>query len=96
MEDTWESNVSPLMMGVGMGDMRGLSELQPSCSRQDIIRDISHQNMPQHEPHPVDISQDMNSDMQDLDRDLGRELNHGIHNQQDVLHSNDYFSNHVS
>ncbi|KRT86661.1 hypothetical protein AMK59_2905 [Oryctes borbonicus] len=58
MDDTWESNVSPLMLGVGMGDLRGMRDMQASSSatssclggQQDIGRNSMghHSNMPQH------------------------------------------------
>lgn len=96
MEDTWESNVSPLMMGVGMGDLRGMGELQPSCSGQDMNRDMNHQNMPQHQPHPSDMSQDMTANMQDLDQDLGRDLNHDMHHHQGSMNHNEYYTNQAS
>lgn len=85
MEDTWESNVSPLMMGVGMNDMRGLGDIQPSCSGQDMPQDMNHQNMPQHHP---DINRD-------IDQDMGRELNHEIPHHQDSLGQGDYFNSQV-
>lgn len=91
MDDTWESNVSPLMMGVGMGDMRGMGDIQqPSCSGQDLSGDINHQHQDL-QAHPADISQDMSSDMQDLDRDLG----HNMHHHQTSLNHNYYNSQQV-
>lgn len=91
MEDTWESNVPPLMIGVGMNDIRGISELHPSCSEQDMTRDMNHQNMPQHQPHPADMSQDMNPNMQDL----GRDHSHDLHHHQGSLSQNSYYTNEV-
>lgn len=87
MEDTWDSNVSPIMLEVGMGELRGMSELQPSCSGQDIIRNINHQNIPQHQG---DLGRDMNPEMQDLDRDLERELTQNMQHNQEPLHHGYY------
>lgn len=66
MDDTWESSVSPLMLGVGMGDLRGIGDMQASSSstsscpgRQEIGRNSmahQHQNMPQ-QHHQQDLQQ---------------------------------------
>lgn len=96
MEDTWESS---MMLGVGMNDMRGMGELQPSCSGQTMPRDLNHQSMQHHQelpPNP-DVTQDMNTDIhQGLNQDLGRDLNQDLrHHHQDTINQNDYFSNQV-
>lgn len=67
-----------------MNDMRGLGDIQPSCSGQEMPQDVSHQNMPQHHP-------DINGD---IDQDIGRELNHEIRHHQNT--QGDYFSSQVS
>lgn len=40
MEDTWDSQ---MMMGVGMGDLRGMGSMQqqPSCSRHEMHQEMS-------------------------------------------------------
>lgn len=55
MDDSWESNVSHLMMGVGMSDSREIVSIQPSCSSQDMPQD-PHHHMQQQRP---DISRDL-------------------------------------
>lgn len=47
MEDSWESNVSHLMMGVGMSDSREIVSIRPSCSNQDMPQDLHHHGMQQ-------------------------------------------------
>lgn len=92
MEDGWESHVSPLMMGVGMGDMQGIAEMQPQG--QDIPGEL---NMPQHHhqelhhsaPHP-----DLNADMHP---DIEQDLRHEMRSHQDSMGTSgagDYFSHH--
>lgn len=56
MDDAWESNVSHLMMGVGMSDSREIVNIQPSCSSQDMPQDLHLQNIPQQR---VNISRDV-------------------------------------
>lgn len=90
MDDTWESNVSPLMMGVGMSDIRGMGDMQPSCSGQDMPQDINPQNITNHHQHSNDMNQDLSSDMQDLDQDLS----HNIHHHQPTLNHNNYYNSH--
>lgn len=101
MEDTW--GTSPMMMGVGIGDLR--VDMQPSCSaiQQDMGRDL---NMPHHHPtamqeqHPQNIQQELN--MQDLDQDLAqggpRNMGHHdmAHHHQDPMGHNDYYGNQAS
>lgn len=37
MDDAWDSQ---MMMGVGMGDLRGMQQQQPSCSRQELHQEM--------------------------------------------------------
>lgn len=103
MDDTWESNVSPLMMGVGIGDIRGMGDMQPSCSGQDMPQDINPQNMTNHHHQEIrqqnDISQDLNTDMQDLDQDLSHNIQQQQQQQQhphhqSTLNHNNYYTSH--
>lgn len=89
MEDGWESHVSPLMMGVGMGDMQGLGELQAAGHGQDMAS--ADLNMP---PQHHDLHAELNPDMhQDIERDLGR---HDMHHQDHNIGGHaDYFSHQV-
>ncbi|GJQ85183.1 hypothetical protein Trydic_g9121 [Trypoxylus dichotomus] len=93
MEDTWESNVSPLMLGVGMGDLRGMRDMQASSSStssclggQDIGRNSMghHPNMSQHHQdlqqqggNPGIAAHQQRQSLQDLEQDIGRELGGG-------------------
>ncbi|KAJ8953122.1 hypothetical protein NQ314_007397 [Rhamnusium bicolor] len=94
MEDGWESHVSPLMMGVGMGEMQSMGEMQ--AHEQDIPGEL---NMPQHRQnlasHP-----DLNPDIhQDIEQDLGRDLGHHdmrSHHQDNLVGSAvNYYSHQV-
>ncbi|KAK5642840.1 hypothetical protein RI129_009007 [Pyrocoelia pectoralis] len=91
MEDTWESS---MMLGVGINDMRGIGDIQPSCSGQTMARELNHQTMQHHQelqPNP-DVTQDMNSDIHQTinqQQDMGRDLNQDLHHH----HHNDYFTN---
>lgn len=59
MEDSWDSQ---MMMGVGMGDLRGMHQ-QPSCSRQDMqshqqemsLASPEQQDLHHHHPHHQDV-----------------------------------------
>lgn len=95
MEDGWETHVSPLMMGVGMGDMQGIAEMQPQG--QDIPGEL---NMPQHHqelsgaagPHTVQHP-DLNAD---IHQDIEQDLRHEMRSHQDSMGTTaEYFSHQV-
>lgn len=63
MEDGWESHVSPLMMGVGMGEMEGLGEMQAHHQEMSIHE---HQEMARTQHHPA-MGQEMQRDIERQD-----------------------------
>lgn len=98
MEDSWESHVSPLMMGVGMGEIQSMGEMQQH-NGQEI-------NLQQHTQHHQDLGQsshhlDMNHQgiHQDIEQDMGRELVHhdiGVHHGDPGLdEAQDYYAHQV-
>ncbi|XP_072394048.1 homeobox protein caupolican isoform X1 [Diabrotica undecimpunctata] len=85
MEDGWESHVSPLMMGVGMGEMQNMGEMQ--THGQDMSGDMSMQHHHEMSAH-TDISQDLH---QDLEQEIHHDLrNH--HGDSMAGSSGDYYS----
>lgn len=78
MEDSWDSQI---MMGVGMGDLRGMGQQQqqqqqPSCSRQEMHQEINIASPEQQELH---------------------HQHHQHHHHQDVMaQQGEYFGNQVS
>lgn len=53
MEDAWDSQ---MMMGVGMGDLRGMGSLQqPSCSRQEMHQEMSMASPEHQEMHHQEV-----------------------------------------
>ncbi|KAG5881262.1 hypothetical protein JTB14_004236 [Gonioctena quinquepunctata] len=67
MEDGWESHVSPLLMGVGMGEMQSMGEMQ--AHGQDISDEmnLSQQHHQEIAGHP------------DMGHDIEREMRHHHH-----------------
>ncbi|XP_044760214.1 homeobox protein araucan isoform X2 [Coccinella septempunctata] len=91
MEEGWESHVSPLMMGVGMGDMEGLGELAP-CGGGG--HEIAGEMIPQHHHGLRGPHGDINGEMHhDIDRGMGSDMAHGIreHLARGMNAPHDYF-----
>lgn len=62
MEESWESHVAPLMMGVGVGELQnssGPSQEMAHSMQQDMHQDL-HQDL--HRDMTHDMSQDMHND----------------------------------
>lgn len=97
MEDGWESHVSPLVMGVGMGDMQGMGEMQTACSGhgQEMPAEM---NMPHNHHQELASHPDLNPAIhQEIEQDLGREMGRNdMRSHQDGLGGHDdYFSHQV-
>lgn len=96
MEEGWESHVSPLMMGVGMGEMDVMGEM-PSCGggNLEIGADLMHQ---QH--HGMRSGHgDLNGEMHhDIARGMGSDMTQGIreHLVRGMNPQHDYFGQEVS
>ncbi|KAH0819963.1 hypothetical protein GEV33_002828 [Tenebrio molitor] len=70
MEDGWESHVSPLVMGVGMGDLQGMGEMQAPGQEMPVEMNMPHQHHQELASHP-----ELNPAIhQDIEQDLGREM----------------------
>ncbi|KAJ3660443.1 hypothetical protein Zmor_004892 [Zophobas morio] len=83
MEDAWESHVSPLVMGVGMGEMQAMGEMQQEM------------NM----PHQQDLAATQHPELihQEIEQDLGREMgrNDMRTHQEGLGGHEEYFSHQV-
>lgn len=82
MEDNWETHVSPLMMGVGMGEMQSMGEMQQPQHQQH-----HHQDMAQ-SSHHLDMSQGIH---QDIEQDL---VHHDLR-EHALDDAQDYYSHQV-
>lgn len=101
MDDNWETHVSPLMMGVGMGEMQSMGEMQQHNGQDISLQQQQqqhhyHQDMG-HSSHHLDLSQGIH---QDIEQDMGRELirhdMRGRHVDQGLDDTQDYYSHQVS
>ncbi|KAK9882297.1 hypothetical protein WA026_020407 [Henosepilachna vigintioctopunctata] len=97
MDEGWESHVSPLMMGVGMGDMEGLGDM-PACGGggHEIGSDMMSQHHQTMRSGHVELNGDMHHEME---REIGAEMGAGMREQNRgcmVSHHNDYFGQEVS
>lgn len=100
MDDNWESHVSPLMIGVGMGEMQRMGEMQ-----QHNGQEINLQQQQQHHQHHQDMGQpshhlDLSQGIhQDIEQDMGRELVHhdlgAHHGEQGLDEAQEYYAHQV-
>lgn len=102
MEDGWESHVSPLVMGVGMSNIQGITETQASCSCSGHSQDMPVEfNIPHQReelpPHP-----ELHSNMHLMHPDIGQELSSEMgsdsmraHSEESVRARRDYLSHQV-
>lgn len=64
MEESWDTHVAPLMMGVGVGELQNPTGPNPDMNhnlQQDIQQDVHqdlHSNM-----HGTDMTHDLSQDM---------------------------------
>jgi hypothetical protein len=93
MEDGWESHVSPLVMGVGMGDLQGMGEMQAPGQEMPVEMNMPHQHHQELASHP-----ELNPAIhQDIEQDLGREMgrNDMRSHHEGLGGHDDYFSHQV-
>ncbi|KAL3284325.1 hypothetical protein HHI36_018489 [Cryptolaemus montrouzieri] len=96
MEEGWESHVSPLMMGVGMGDIDGMGDMPPcGGSNHEIGGEIMSHHQALRSGH-AEMVGDLHHDM---DREMGTEMGHGMrdhHGNGMGAQHHDYFGQEVS
>lgn len=98
MDDNWETHVSPLMMGVGMGEMQNMGEMQQHNGQDISLQQQHHHHLDLGQSsHHLDLSQGM---QHDIEQDMGRELiRHNFrrhHRDQVIDETQDYYSQRVS
>lgn len=97
MDDNWETHVSPLMMGVGMGEMQSMGEMQQHNGHDIGLQQQHHhhQDLVQ-SSHHLDLSQGIHQDIeQDMGRDMIRHDIRVLHGDQGLDDSQDYYSHQV-
>lgn len=100
MDDNWETHVSPLMMGVGMGEMQSMGEMQQHNGQDISLQQQQHHHHHHQEmgqsSHHLDLTQGIH---QDIEHDIGRELirhdMRGHHVEQGLDETQDYYSHQV-
>lgn len=96
MDDNWETHVSPLMMGVGMGEMQSMGEMQQN-NGQDISlqqQQHHHQEMGQ-SSHHLDLSQGIHQDIDEMGREIVHHDIRAHHGDQGLDDVQDYYSHQV-
>lgn len=90
MDDNWETHVSPLMMGVGMGEIQSMGEMQQNNGQDISLQHHHHQDMGQ-SSHHLDLAQGMH---QDIEHEMIRHDMRGHHVDQGLDDTQDYYSHH--